>query len=230
MSYNLISSSTVSSSNMTGSCGCESTSTSSNSPPEATSKQQQSILISTNQPQTQNFTTFTGGRNVQSVTFDNIPPSSSVTTATNTINNNSSLKSSLLKSAQATIPQPPLIPPPSLTHSATAYLVQTVDGSTLLIQPQSITNSAHHLLQMSQQNTQPQTNNQNNLTLNRNPYNLTIPLHCLQQQQQSTSNTNTLFSQAQNFLSNSSSVNSPSIIERPESAVSNVYQTIDADR
>ena len=117
-------------------------------------------------------------------------------------------------------PQAPLIPPPSMP---TAYLVQTADGNTILIQPQTIGNS--HLLQQQQQQ---QQNNQNTLLSNRsNGYNLTIPIHYMQQQQQNNLSAAVFAQQAHNLLSNSPSIN---IFERPESSISNVYQTIDADK
>ena len=126
--------------------------------------------------------------------------------------------------------QIPTIPsqPPQLQQNSTptAYLVQTSDGNTILIQ--SNNNNTHQFMQLSQQ---PQQ--QNTLLSNRsNNYNLAIPIQQYVQHQQQQSQyqqpNGTLFNhQTNNILPNSPSMNG---FERPDSAISNVYQTIDADK
>jgi hypothetical protein len=117
---------------------------------------------------------------------------------------------------------------PNITSTATkittptAYLVETSDGNTILIQ--SNNNNTHQFMQL------PQQQQQNTLLSNRsNNYNLTIPIQQYIQQQSQYQQTNGGLCNHQtiNNLPNSSSING---FERPDSAISNVYQTIDADK
>ena len=120
-------------------------------------------------------------------------------------------------------PQPPSLPPPIVhsTQATTAYLVQTPNGSALLIPPQTALNPTNHFLQ-----TNPTVQQQNNtFSLNRNPYGITtIPL------QNATAILNS--NQPNNLIPHSSSVSNGTCFNaRPESTTSaNVYQTIDTEK
>ena len=192
MNYNNLISSSTTSSNTAASCDSATTTAS----PDSYSQQQKQILF--------NFT-------------PTIVPQT-----TSTFENVNSNKISSMKTGPQ---QAPILshPPQLQNHSTpTAYLVQTSDGNTILIQP----NSTHQFAQLSQQ----QQNNQNTLLSNHsNNYNLTIPIQYIQQQQQQLQTQyqqpiNTLY--AHNMLPASSS----NAFERPDSTISNVYQTIDADK
>jgi hypothetical protein len=119
------------------------------------------------------------------------------------------------------MPNPPVLPAP--TMATTAYLVQTANGSALLIPPQTPLNPTNHFIQT---NSSSGNNQQaNTFSLNRNPYNLTtIPL------QNNNNNNNTLL----NTTSTTTLPNSISItnqFNRPDSTAStNVYQTIDTEK
>ncbi len=120
------------------------------------------------------------------------------------------------------MPNPPVLPAP--TMATTAYLVQTANGSALLIPPQTPLNPTNHFIQT---NSSSGNNQQaNTFSLNRNPYNLTtIPL-----QNNNNNNNNTLL----NTTSTTTLPNSISItnqFNRPDSTAStNVYQTIDTEK
>jgi len=117
------------------------------------------------------------------------------------------------------LPNPPVLPPPSM--ATTAYLVQTPNGSALLIPPQTALNPTNHFIQTNSSTLQQQQNN--TFSLNRNPYGLTtIPL----QTNNTLSNTTTTTT-----LPNSVSINNPNCFNRPDSTAStNVYQTIDTEK
>ena len=127
---------------------------------------------------------------------------------------------------------PPQLPPPIVhsTQATTAYLVQTPNGSALLIPPQTALNPTSHFLQTNAtaalNSTQQQQQQQNNtFSLNRNPYGITtIPL----QNAAAILNSNP----SNTLIPHSSSVASGACFNtRPESTTStNVYQTIDTEK
>ncbi len=116
-------------------------------------------------------------------------------------------------------PHPPLMPPP-VNNATAAYLVQTPNGNTLLIPPQTALNPTNQFIQTT-----------NTISLNRhnsnisNPYGIqTIPY----QQAASLLNENHNLNNVLNGFPHSPS-NCFNNNERPESTGStNVYQTIDA--
>ena len=115
-------------------------------------------------------------------------------------------------------PNPPnLPPPPPMMHSSqatTAYLVQTPNGSALLIPPNN------HFMQTASQTQSAQSTG--TLSFNRNPYGITtIPLQ----------NAAILNQNSGANLPHSPSITSGSCFVRPESTAStNVYQTIDTEK
>ena len=124
------------------------------------------------------------------------------------------------------MPNPPVLPPP--TMATTAYLVQTANGSALLIPPQTPLNPTNHFIQTNSSSSSSGNNQQTNtFSLNRNPYNLTtIPL----QNNNNNNNNNTLLNTTTTTtLPNSISITNQ--FNRPDSTAStNVYQTIDTEK
>ena len=109
-------------------------------------------------------------------------------------------------------------------QATTAYLVQTSNGSALLIPSQTALNPTNHFMQTNSSTTHH--------TLNRNPYGITaIPL-----QTNTTSNyNNSNITNGNSLINPNSNTNSSTTAHnyfvRPESTAStNVYQTIDAEK
>ena len=135
-----------------------------------------------------------------------------------TLNNNNQLQCQYVD-LNGQLPNPPILPPPSM--ATTAYLVQTPNGSALLIPPQTALNPTNHFIQTNSSSLQQQQ--QNTFSLNRNPYGITtIPIQ---------NNTLTNTTTTTTTLPNSISINNPNCFNRPDSTAStNVYQTIDTEK
>lgn len=144
--------------------------------------------------------------------------------------NNTNSASTTTTTTGSSTTQPPALPPPMLhsTQATTAYLVQTPNGSALLIPPQTALNPSNHFIQTA--TNQPTQHTTNTFSLNRNPYGITtIPL------QNTILGSNPNNPQPQNtLLPHSPSVTSAmncAFSNRPDSTAStNVYQTIDTEK